>query len=122
MWETDRVPADLEWFDMPSVGEAPDEPGIYAWYVVPIAGEIALAEEIANDQDLAVQRFGTFLSSHSRRLRHPDFKISASGHLWAEWRGQISETGSERLSTAIDRIADGAGDAGKYLSMTMRTE
>ena len=86
--ETRRVAPDLHWFDVPSVDEAPDEPGIYAWYVVPIAGEYALAEELSDGHDLAVARFGEFLSSHSRRLRHPDFRIQATGHLWAEWRAR----------------------------------
>lgn len=35
---------------------------------------------------------------------------------------EITETGSQRLSTAIDRIAEGTGDAGKHLSTTMRAE
>lgn len=116
------MPPDLYWFDIPNVDEAPDEPGIYAWYVVPIAGEYALAEDLADGQDLAVARFGEFLSSHSRRLRHPDFRIQATGHLWAEWRGEITETGSQRLSHAIDRIAEGTGEAGKHLSRSMRAE
>lgn len=123
VWEASSVvDPQTFWYKVTEADTAPAEPGVYAWYVAPTAGEYALAEAMVNGTDEGIAHFGKFLSEYSLKLRPPQFDITATGHLWAEWRGFIEERGSSRLAGAIDRVAEGKSEAGKKLIETMQRE
>lgn len=114
--------AELHWYRTDQVDAVPTEPGLYAWYAVPTAGSRDWRVDIDSTTglDRGGRNFGRFLATYTRRLRSPTIRVKAQGHLWSEWAGSLSESGSQMLADHLDALADKSSpSAGKELSWAL---
>lgn len=103
---------ELHWYQTDEVSDIPLEPGLYAWYAVPVAGPLDWQPDFdAEGRDRGGQNFGTFLAKHTLRLRTPTLDIQAKGHLWSSWSGSLTEAGTTALARHLDKLADQATPA-----------
>lgn len=97
---------ELHWYKTTEADDVPADPGLYAWYAVPVAGRPDWQTEFdAHGQDRGAHNFGSFLAKHTRRLRTPTMTIQAKGHLWSSWSGSLTESGAQILAELLDQLA-----------------
>lgn len=87
-----------EWFRLDEVQDLPAGPGLYGWYIVPVAGP--------NDWASSTH-LGSFLSQHTRSLSHPNLVLEVNWHLGAMWDGELVDSGNLMLADQISRLASG---------------
>ncbi len=97
-------------YDADKVDTVPSEPGIYAWYAVPIAGPKDWQVDLdASGHDRGGQNYASFLASHTNRLQHPTLRLDVKWHLWAAWNGELQDEGTSRLAQHIHDLPNASG-------------
>lgn len=108
------------WFSAEFTEGIPNEPGLYAWYAVPVAGPPDYGvEHDEHGQDRGGYNFGSFLASHTLRLRSPDLDVSLAGPFWAEWAGSVTEHGYQVLASNMEKLAEGRSGRGAKLNWAL---
>lgn len=84
-----------------TIDEAPESAGLYAWYGTldfgPKDWELDLVEGV--DHGLGACR--TLLQGHTTRFVGPPLRMAATGTFATEWRGDLRDVTSERLSEEL---------------------
>lgn len=100
------------------LAQAPDTPGLYAWY-----GSLALypadyKDDIADGVNLGVMRLRESLARHTARFDPRPRRLAGRAEFGARWRGELQDTGrisirrkilgSTNTAGEIERIFDSA--------------
>jgi hypothetical protein len=91
----------LEAFSCLNVDEAPESPGLYAWYGLLNAGPQDWELNLAAGEDLGAQACRTLLQQHSSRFASPPLRLEARGTFSSIWRGDLRDASAERLRTIL---------------------
>src|SRR5688572_20575207 len=84
--------AEIQRFAFDEIGNAPREPGLYAWYGRPAAGPADWADE---------QSLRNFLANHTKLYVTPTLTLSARSTFQRAWSGDLAETTSQTFDRAL---------------------
>ncbi len=111
----------VHWFSADSIDGVVHEPGLYAWYAIPVAGVPDwMVDHDENGLDRGAYNYGSFLANYTERLRGPDLSMSLSGPFWAEWEGKALERGYQVLASNIRVLAEGGSARGAKLRWALQ--
>lgn len=103
-------------YSMLDVDQAPESPGIYAWYVKFLATQQDWRLRASPDGDLAIGGFLGLIEKYARYYEPVPIELSGRGSYGARWEGEIArdyalgdrdeESGESAKSTKFERLID----------------
>jgi hypothetical protein len=96
----------VEAFSCLDVDEAPDSPGLYAWYGTLKAGPQDWEMKLANGNDLGHKACRSLLQKHTTRHASPPLAMEGRGAFTTIWKGDLRDTTAETLANILAQ--DGA--------------
>ncbi len=88
-------------FSCLNVDDAPEEPGLYAWYGLLNAGECDWKMLLVEGEDRGNDASRNLLQRHTARSSSPPLKLQARGTFSAHWTGELRDASSERLTAVL---------------------
>ncbi len=95
----------VEAFSCLDVDEAPDSPGLYAWYGTLKAGPQDWEMKLSNGDDLGHRACRTLLQKHTTRHASPPLTLEGRGAFTTMWKGDLRDTTAETLAGILDQEA-----------------
>ncbi len=84
-------------FTCSTVSQAPESPGLYAWYSKVDIGDSDYVKQIFEGKDEGATRFRASLARHTGRHNLPDMHVHIHSSFESEWKATISELTTERF-------------------------
>lgn len=88
-------------FRSTDLDDAPETPGIYAWYSVLAIGPKDWELDIIGGVDRGIERLGQVLARHSSRFSTPPLEVSAIGRFTASWKGRLFSDGVQQMQRSL---------------------
>jgi hypothetical protein len=99
-------------FTCSTISQAPEAPGLYAWYSKVDIGDSDYVKQIFEGKDEGETRFRASLARHTGRHNLPDMHVHIHSSFEAEWKASVSELTTERFvetlygNAAVDEKAE----------------
>ena len=85
-------------FTSSTISEAPQGPGLYAWYSRVDIGDSDYIRHLLEDgKDLGEDRFRALLARHTQRHNLPDLNVHIRSSFDAQWKATLPELTTERF-------------------------
>lgn len=106
------------------VHNAPDKPGIYAWYADLAMSAADLRHEIVGENDVGARRFRHSIARHTARFDPPPTRLSSRSAFGGKWRGQINDSSRLQLRRLIagEELGDSASQMATKLAKATKDE
>ena len=89
-----------------TVSQAPETPGLYAWYGKVDIGDSDYLRLIIEGKDAGEKRFRSLLARHTQRHNLPGMHVRIRSSFEAEWQATCAEITTERFIEALSGQTD----------------
>jgi len=105
----------VEAFSCLDIDDAPESPGLYAWYGILKVGPQDWEMKLANGDDLGHKACRSLLQKHTTRHASPPLSLEGRGTFASMWRGDLRDMTAETLGALLaeDISADGNATGGE---------
>lgn len=100
----------VEAFSCLDVDEAPDSPGLYAWYGTLKVGPQDWEMKLSGGDDLGHRACRTLLQKHTTRHASPPLALEGRGAFATVWKGDLRDMTAETLSAILAQEAAASED------------
>lgn len=104
-----------------NLDEAPEGPGLYAWYAQLRAGPRDWQVEIHNGSDRGEEACRELLRKHTSRFALPKLSLEAQGAFSSQWAGELHDRTLEEIAEALAGGTDAPATTSK-LDETLESE
>ena len=101
----------IQKFSCSTISQAPESPGLYAWYGKVDIGDSDYLKLLIDGKDHGEDRLRSLLSRHTQRFNLPEMHVHITSSFEAEWRASCSEQTADKFVEILAGAAQENGTA-----------